>query len=413
MLTKDQEFILDKIMFKLRGESNENKYNPNFKYITIGGLAGTGKTYLISEIRKEIYNLWKHLSVAFIAFTGKASSVLNSKLSENNSFFYKDNVSTIHSLIYKPEVKYDSKIKQFVIVKWIKKEELEYDLIIVDEASMINQQIWKDLLEYEIPIIAVGDHGQLPPIGDGFSLMTSPHYILTEIKRQALNNPIIRLSLDIRNGVEIPDGFYDPNYKGVFKGSWKSDNCRKTFDSIDFLNDDTIILCGKNRSRVMINQMVRNKLGFTNYEPYPGERVIFLRNNYNSHVFNGMLGKTLFFLYEAKNIYDMTVLLDGFENPYSGLVFNGCFGQEDYGIGMSELQDKKYYKVIKKSNHSTIDLCDYGYCISTHKSQGSEFKKVVCFIEKSYYWDEEYMKKWLYTAVTRAKEKLFLITDFN
>jgi exodeoxyribonuclease-5 len=74
------------------------------------------------------------------------------------------------------------------------------------------------------------------------------------------------------------------------------------------------------------------------------------------------------------------------------------------------LQDKKYKRIIKNSNHGSIDFCDFGYAITVHKFQGSEAKKVVIFQEKNYYWDEEYMKRWLYTGITRAKEKIFLIT---
>lgn len=408
-LTKDQDYVFKKVMERLGGgNSNNSQFSPDFKYITIGGFAGTGKTFLISIIRNEIYNKWKRVNVAFVTFTGKASSVLSLKLEENNSIFDSDSCSTIHSLIYKPELKYDLKTKKMVINRWIKKPKLDFDLIIIDEASMVNGQIWNDLVEYNIPIIAVGDHGQLPPIGDQFNLMMKPNYVLMEIKRQALDNPIIRLSQDIRNGIDIPFGFYDKNNHDVFKLPWDSNECRSVLNSIDFLHDDVIVLCGFNKTRVAFNKMVRSKYGFTNDEPYPGEKIIFLKNNYMSKVLNGMLGKVLFFMYEAKNVYELTVSIEGYEHPYSGLVFNGCFGKEKYDDSLIELQDKKYKRIIKNSNHGSIDLCDFGYAITTHKSQGSEFKKVICFIEG--YWDEEYMRKFKYTAVTRAKEKLFLIT---
>jgi len=397
-------------MSELGATNTSSKFYPKFKYVTIGGLAGTGKTFLISIIRKEIYNNWKNLSIAFVTFTGKASSVLKVKLEENNAIFYNDSCGTIHSLIYKPELKYDKNSKTMVISRWIKKPELDVDLIFVDEASMVNSELWKDLIDYNIPIIAVGDHGQLPPIGDSFNLMEKPQYILNEIKRQALDNPIIRLSQDVRNGVEIPYGLYDKNNQNVFKLKWNSTDCKTVFNKLDFVSDDIIFLCGLNTTRVSINQMIRNNLGYTKPEPYPGERVVFLKNNYTSKVLNGMLGKVLFLLYEAKNIYDMTILLDDYEDPFAGLIYNGCFGREKYDDAYTEVKDKKYKKVMKTTGYNTIDLCDFGYCISTHKSQGSEFKKVVVFQERSYYWDEMYMRKWLYTACTRAKEKLFLIT---
>lgn len=410
-LTNDQKNVFDKVMERLG--KRHYQISPDFDYITIGGLAGTGKTFLISVIRQELASYFD-TRVAFVAYTGKASSVLKSKLIDNNSFFRTDFVGTIHSLIYRPEMKYDTKTKRMVITRWIKKDVLPYDLIFVDEASMVNKQIWLDLLDYNIPIIAVGDYGQLPPIGDPFNLMDKPNYLLTEIKRQALDNPIIRLTIDIRNGKSIPYGFYDQDHKGVFTLPWSSENCKNVWDSLDFSSEDIIVLCGKNNSRVRINEMIRKKLGYTIQEPYPGEKIIFLKNNYTSKVLNGMLGRNLFLLYETKDIYDMTIELDDYEEVYSGLVYNGCFGKEQYGEELEKLQNlSNKKKIMKERKVDTIDICDFGYCISVHKSQGSEFKKVVCFVEKSYYWDKQFMQRWLYTAATRAKEKLFLITEFS
>jgi len=413
-LTKDQQFVFDHVMNRI----GISKFCPDFDYITIGGYAGTGKTFLISILRNEINNRFKKKNVAFVTFTGKASTVLKSKLEDNNAIFMDDFIGTIHSLIYFPELKYDKNVHKMVITRWVKKDNLPLDLIFVDEASMVNKQIWKDLIEYNIPIIAVGDHGQLPPIGDQFNLMLNTNYTLSEIKRQTLDNPIIKLSQDIRNGKEIPYGFYDKNNKSIFKLPWNSSECKKIFNNLDFTSEDMIVLCGMNKTRVYINNLIRNKLGFDNLEPYPGERLVFLRNNYTSKVMNGMLGKNLFLLYETKNIYNMTILIDGYDEPYTGYVFDGCFGKEQYNEEYEKSQS--IMTKINKSNRisrnkvdkkiDTIDLCDFGYCISVHKAQGSEFKKVILFQEKSYYWDEEFMRRFNYTAITRAKEKLFIIT---
>lgn len=410
-LTKDQDYVLSNVLNRLGPTSRGgSQFFPNFGFITIGGFAGTGKTFLIAVLRNEIANKWKDINVAFATFTGKASAVLKSKLENQNAIYYEDSCSTIHSLIYKPLLKYDQKIKKMVVIEWVKKDVLDFDLIIVDEASMISFGLWTDLLSYHIPIIAVGDHGQLPPVGDKFNLMGNPEYILTEVKRQSLENPIIRLSQDIRNGIDIPYGFYDTTNKGVLKLSWKSDDCKNLFNNLDYSSNDIIVLCGLNKTRVEVNKMIRNKLGFTNPEPYPGERIVFLKNNYYSKVLNGMLGQVLFLLYEAKDVYNMTIKVDEYEDPFSGLVHNCCFGQEQYQNFHELLQNKKYKAIAKNAGHQSIEICDFGYCISTHKSQGSEFKKVVVFQERSYYWDEDYMKKWNYTAVTRAKEKLLIIT---
>lgn len=410
-LTNDQKFVFDQVMDRLGGSNISPQFKPNFDFLTIGGYAGTGKTHLISIIRKEIDNKWKNRCIAFVAYTGKASSVLSVKLNENNAVFSDDFCGTIHSMIYKPEFKFDKKLQRMVITRWIKKPDLPFDLIFIDESSMVNEEIWKDLMEYNIPIIAVGDHGQLPPIGDNFNLMERPQFILTEIKRQSLDNPLIKLSQEIRMGKDIPFGFYDDKSQNVFKLPWKSSECQKIFNKINFNEENNIILCGMNSTRVMLNQMIRNKLHFNQAEPYPGERVVCLRNNHYNKVMNGMLGTVLFLLYEAKKIYNMTIQMDGFKDPYSGIVYNDCFGKEKYTDSMAELtNNKNFKKIVKNSDYDQLDIFDFGYCISVHKSQGSEWNKVILFEERSYYWDDDLYKKWLYTACTRAKEKLFIIS---
>src|SRR5260221_12953739 len=131
--------------------------NRKARFITMGGYAGTGKTTIIALLRSELAKKNKPVSVAFCAYTGKATRVLKTKLTELNAIHPNDETSTIHSLIYSPTLN-DKK----EIVGWDRKENLQYDLIICDEASMIDEVIWKDLLRFNIPIIAVGDHGQLP-----------------------------------------------------------------------------------------------------------------------------------------------------------------------------------------------------------------------------------------------------------
>lgn len=407
-LTKDQDLVFSKVMERI---NKEGTFSPDFSFITIGGYAGTGKTFLISIIRKEIKEKYENTNVAFVTFTGKASSVLNLKLKENESLYDYDYCGTIHSLIYKPEMKYDKKLKRMVIIKWVKRDDINYlyDLIFLDEASMVDINIWKDLLSYNIPIIAVGDHGQLPPINGSFNLMFKPEYTLTEIKRQTLENPIIRLTQDIRNGKEIPFGFYDKDNPNVFKLYWKSDDCKNIFEKLDFMSDDLMILCGMNRTRNSINRLIRNKLNFALPEPYPGEKVVFLKNNYKSNVLNGLLGKILLFEYEDKNLYNLTVKFDSSNDIYSGIVFDGFFGKETYDLNNEILISKEFKKRVKKSGYETVDYCDFAYAITVHKAQGSEFNKCIIFQERGYYWNDEYMRRWLYTACSRAKEKLFII----
>src|SRR3989339_580371 len=149
------------------------------QFITLGGYAGTGKTTLISIFKNEVTKAGKRIKIAFCSYTGRAAQNLKNKLKEAGACSAEDSISTIHGLIYTPIEDSNGQI-----TGWKRKDEIERDLIIVDEASMIDGFIWRDLLSYNIPIIAVGDHGQLPPISGKFNLMERPEILLTQIHRQ-------------------------------------------------------------------------------------------------------------------------------------------------------------------------------------------------------------------------------------
>jgi len=244
-LTKEQKKAVNAILQQLRvgGYGKPNSLCREPFVLTVGGYAGTGKTTLLCELRKEIYNKFPKLSVAFVTFTGKASSVLQTKLDVNGiSSYENDYIGTIHGLIYKAETRYDTKLKAHVIVGWKLKEEDDvwHDVIIIDEASMVSKQLWDDLGKFGKPIIGVGDHGQLPPIGDQFNLLTHTDFKLTEIHRQALNSPIIALSKLVREQGYIPTNkFFSPE---VFKLSWRNDQCKQIWDNNVVFDDDLIIL---------------------------------------------------------------------------------------------------------------------------------------------------------------------------
>ncbi|MCL5090522.1 MAG: AAA family ATPase, partial [Patescibacteria group bacterium] len=152
-LSSDQQRVLDNLLDWFK---DQNKT----RFITVGGYAGTGKTTLIGILRQQLLKDNKKLKIAFCSYTGKAARVLRHKLLEADSLKTKDSLSTIHSLIYSPIE--DERTQE--IIGWKKKEEIEADLIVIDEASMVDFSIWQDLLSFGQPIIAVGDHGQLPPI---------------------------------------------------------------------------------------------------------------------------------------------------------------------------------------------------------------------------------------------------------
>ncbi len=381
-------------------------------YMTIGGYSGTGKTYLIGDIAKEVKSKYKKINIAFVAFTGKASSVLNKRLNEANVLSSKDHfVGTIHSLMYKPYFIINSN-GQKILAGWRRKSKDDiiymYDLIIIDEASMVNQEIWRDIRSYGVPIIAVGDHGQLPPIGDNFNLLEKPNYVLKTIHRQALDSPIIQLSIAARKNGFIKPGFYG---KDVFKLDWSQQYCKNVFDGIQW-DKNYIVLCGFNQTRVALNNRIREKLGFKYDFPYPGERLICLKNNHTNKIMNGQLGTLTFLLPFNKNINEMTIEMDDTGDMYQNLVHNFCFGKTNYDGSYDVISLKKMATLLKRSQFKTIDLFDFGYAISVHRSQGSEWNNVVLFEQRTGYWDDEFYRRWLYTAVTRAKEKLFIVSNY-
>lgn len=360
-------------------------------YITIGGYAGTGKTTLISYFRKKLKAEKPKIKVAFCAYTGKASLVLKKKLIENEVYFSSDSISTIHGLIYKPIE--DEKDR---IIGWERKEEINADLIVIDEASMVDEQIWKDITTYHIPIIAVGDHGQLPPISGNFSLMKNPKHKLEQIHRQASENPIIKISLQARTLGKIEKTRHSDT---VYKISRSEHD---TFDQMESLleswNRDTLILCGYNKTRVKLNSYIRQKIGMETIEPCDGDRVICLRNNHEKGIYNGMIGTVQKIYSFDDNRYFAEIQMDDLEEVYSGYIL------------------KKQFNNIEPLNFSQnrrwtldSDLFDFGYAMTVHKSQGGQAKRVIFFEEPNSKMDQDTRKRWLYTAVTRSQEELYII----
>jgi len=394
-------------MKELKQQITYSNYGDRGLFTTsVGGYAGTGKTTLICELRKQ---LSPTKSVAFVTFTGKASSVLKKKLMENNALFSNDYIGTIHGLIYAPEVKWDVKLKTFVITGWKKKDkdDVYNKLIIIDEASMVSKQIWNDLTYYEKPIIAFGDHGQLPPIGDGgFNIISDPDYKLTQIHRQAFNSPIIKLSAFIRKEGYIPEQIYSPE---VFKLNWNHPKCQNIWkNKIDFNDENLVTLCGFNTTRANLNDKIRNQIGFKEKAPYPSEKIVCLANNHYAKIMNGQIGKVLWLMPDDDS-YRITVDIDG--EIHERLVADTCFGQVQYTIYDKNIKHKKLRYKASDQGFDTIDFFDYGYTVSVHKSQGSEWDKVVLFEQRTQRWSDDYYAKWLYTAVTRAKHKLMVISN--
>ncbi len=386
-LSSDQADALKSI-----GTWYKSKSDP---FLTLGGYAGTGKTTLIAYLRQALRQFDEHSKVAFCAFTGKATRVLDQRLRDQKVPRKGDSVSTIHSLIYNAEVD-----KSGTVTGWRKRHELEFDLIIVDEASMVDEGIWNDLLSFEIPILAVGDHGQLPPINSSFNLMANPQLRLERIFRQAETSPIIEVATLARTAGIIPVKNYGNGVVKLAKSD--ADSGQMVQELLENYSSDLLILCGYNKTRVRLNQTVREYRDSYSLEPVSGDYVVCLRNDRKNKLYNGMTG-TISHIGSADNDrekqwYEMAI---EFENEFGGFMGNVWRAQ----FGATEPAGQIPLGPDRKPG----SLFDFGYALTVHKAQGSQAQKVLLFEERFGKMSEDDWRRWLYTAVTRATDELVIV----
>jgi ATP-dependent exoDNAse (exonuclease V) alpha subunit len=361
----------------------------NKQPFVLAGLAGTGKTTIVKYFMDKL-NLHPD-DVAFVAYTGKAALVLTSMGTP---------ARTIHKLIYKAVE--DPKTKE---VKFVKSDKLEKPLrlIVVDEASMVSEDIQTDLESFKVPIIYIGDHGQLPPVNGISKLMMNPDIKLENIHRQAEGNPIIFLAKMARLGAKLP---YKEYGKGVIKMSMK-DVTPSLLTSVDQ------ILCGKNATRIKLNQRVRACMGKATAKVTVGDRVICLRNNWQQGYINGMTAV-------VKNIHEFDKSNVKDEDSWRFHVDQQAFDIDcdhetgDYSDDGSNMLFNIPFDGGVFSHQQSPDMknrCiepfDFAYAITVHKAQGSQYTS--CMVIEEHLGDMSLHKKWLYTAITRAAQGLILV----
>lgn len=360
--------------------------------ITMGGYAGVGKTTLIADTVKRI-KADQRKKIAFCAFTGKAASILKAKLEAFGALGAGDYCGTIHSLIYDPIIGQGGQICGFR-----PKGSIDQDIIIADEASMIDEQLFTDLKAYGRPIVAIGDHGQLPPVFGRFNLMESPDIRLEKIHRQAAEHPIIRLSILAREEGHIPAGEYG---EGILKVS--KDEGWKILNAMPDL-PEALVMCGRNETRGKLNRFIRARCGRVARDlagstdhPVPGDKVICLKNNKFECIYNGMTGIVKSVEpYGAHWLWMRILMEDGLS--FMGKVFKHQFYQKQTLREWEGLEAKQIG-----------NLFDFGYCLTAHKAQGSESSNVVVIEERMGMQTDDDWRRWLYTSVTRSKNKLLII----
>ena len=363
------------------------RYRNREPYTCIAGYAGTGKSTLVSHI-VDALNIYSD-EVCYIAFTGKASMVLREKGCSNSM--------TAHKLLYHSKEQPDGTFEHTPRARL----EYNYKLIVVDEVSMIPTDMWELLLSHNVHVIALGDPGQLPPIDGESDILSHPHVFLDEVVRQAQDSEIIRLSMDIRNGVPLKP----------HKGQEVIIISKKQLNDFYFSGADQII-AAKNMTRNDINHKVRKIIFGDNVPNYPvtGEKAICLKNYWNKvntqgdPLINGMIGR----LNRIKFNHDVFKYGDTMRADF--FVGDDCFSDlfMDYKLFAESKQTINSDNWIEFRGMDKLMLFDYAYCVTCHKSQGSEWDKVLVFNEHMKSTDH---KRWLYTAATRAKKKLIIVAD--
>lgn len=336
------------------------------------GYAGTGKTTLARHFAENIDG-----DVCYAAFTGKAALMM-----QKNGCV---GARTIHSLIYLAEV--DKKTGEVHFHLNRNNSALcDAALLIVDECSMVDEKMAHDLLSFKKPILVLGDPAQLPPVyGAGYFTDAKPDVMLTEIHRQAEENPIIYLATQVRNGV-YPDF-----------GEYGESRVVSKISSQDALNADQII-AGRNVTRDDMNRKMRKLLKLDPDTPVVNDKLICIKNDHDIGIFNGgmfTIEQILTQKYKTNFTHMRLGRIDEEGLPVLVKVHKSFFFDD---------VPKPDWRILKNSQEF-----DYGYCITCHKSQGSQWGSVL--IQDESWCFKDVWERWLYTAITRASDKVKIVRN--
>jgi ATP-dependent exoDNAse (exonuclease V) alpha subunit len=444
VLNQLSEFIFDK--------------QPNALYL-LKGYAGTGKTTIVGTI---VTNLWKaKKSAVLMAPTGRAAKVI-SNYSGKEAF-------TIHKKIYFPKKEKNGGVK-FVL----QPNKHKNTLFIVDEASMIpdtpgesklfeNGSLLDDLMQYvysghQCKLLLIGDTAQLPPVKLDLSPALNENTLslnynkqvtkmeLDEVVRQELDSGILANATVLREA--LLNTFHDSfkfdlsDFKDIVRlidGQEVMDAVNDAYSALG--NEETTIIVRSNKRANLYNKNIRDRILFNENELTAGDYIMVVKNNYfwikptseAGFIANGDIIEVL----EIFNIIDLygfrfaevkvrmvdypkmkpfetVLLLDTIESESPSLSYEDSsrLYQEVMKDYESESSNYRKFLKIKSNKYFNALQVKFSYAITCHKSQGGQWHTV--FVEQPYLpngIDKEYLR-WLYTAITRAKEKLYLI-GFN
>lgn len=334
------------------------------------GFAGTGKTTLARHLAETVDG-----PTAFAAFTGKAAHVMRGKGCRD--------ASTIHSLIYRMRGE-DEAGPSFVLND--ESAAAKASLIVIDECSMVDEEIGRDLLSFGKPVLVLGDPAQLPPVaGGGFFTSAEPDVMLTEVHRQAADDPIVRLSMIVREGGDLDYGAYGGS--AVIE--------RDAIDQEDVLAADQVLV-GRNVTRRNYNARIRELLGRGGPEPVAGDTLVCLRNDRKRGLLNGSIWH-----------------VDRVRKPRNGLLrFTLSPEAGEHGKGRTVVTVNPAFfdgtaEALPYAERRRSDEFDFGYVLTVHKAQGSQWDTVVLFDESFAF--REHARRWLYTGITRAATRLTIV----
>ena len=293
-----------------------------------------------------------------------------------------EGAATIHSLIYRSRGN-DEETPEFVINRQSTAGEAK--LIIIDECSMVDEELGRDLLSFGTRVLVLGDPAQLPPVkGGGFFTEAEPDIMLTEVHRQARDNPIIALSMAVRDGERLSRGTYG-NSRVIG---------RDEIDAEMVLAADQVLV-GTNKTRKLYNGRIRNLMGYRDAMPAVGERLVCLRNDKKKGLLNGGLWSIAELRTSKKNLVTMNV--KSVDEPDGKLVKVSVLPEFFTG------EEESIPYLLRRNSDEFV----YGYALTVHKAQGSQWGDVMLFDES--YAFREHRARWLYTGLTRAAERITVV----
>jgi len=384
-LSKQQKEAIDAVISWFQDVYKNPSVTQQEREFYLAGYAGVGKTTIDQTIIDMIMEQFKVSDIVTGAYTGKAVDVLRNKGIQNPR--------TIHSMIYVPRKDKVTGLLKFELSDYAPASSA--DLILLDECSMVDKKMAADLRSFRKPILIMGDPGQLPPIGGtGFTIGRKPDYLLTEIHRQVADSPILKLATMARNREPIKPGIYGD--KVLVTDQYTEETLNKYV-----VKKGTQPICGMNKTRRLLNRTFRKRMGFAN-DPYPqaGEKLICCQNDAEQGLFNGIMG--IAFAPSQNHDFHQRKCNVFFKSQSESTPLKNEF------LSWKSIFEMNYHETLKEPEFlKGTQKFDFGYALTCHKAQGSEWDTVTV-IDESYIFKEN-SHKWLYTALTRAQNKLIII----